>query len=145
MLLARDRWHEEPAPACRTAGARRATWFEQPELWSDEPAASAEPLAASVAETPLVELPLSKRETLREEAQRAEIQDGEESLLLPAERKSRGGVRHMLEVMKLLQVNDGVNGACRQPLRFALPSRRFAPRLSLWRGAPVGTHFLTGC
>jgi hypothetical protein len=120
----------------RAPGARSAAWFEQAEFWADEGQASP---------APAKDVGASKREAARDDAMRVEVVIDDDPLPVVDEHKPRTGAVRMMEVMKFLQVNDGVSGACRRPLRFALPRQGCSPRLQLWRGAPVGTHFGTGC
>ena len=118
---------------------QRKSWLEQGELWmAEEPAAAdaaddgeitpAEPVSPMVALPPAVERVI----------ERPRIQPRRASYA------ARGNAVRIVEIAKFLQVNRAVDGLdLGSPLE--LPARTFAARLNLWKGAPVGTPFVTGC
>lgn len=130
----------------KSAGRKRPVqWFEQPELWSEEPPRAVEPA------TPVVRPDEPSSATARLEALE-EITYARRAAPAPAVpaaavfRSQARGVR-MDEIAKFLQVNNALHGLDAEQHRFSLPAGEFAARFvrALWKGTPVGTPFVRGC
>jgi hypothetical protein len=123
-------------------GRRRALWREQGELWMDGGAAPAAAGAADEDEITPAE-PASSSSFVQLPADL--VIDRPRILPTRASYASRGNAVRVVEIAKFLQVNRAVDGLDLSGARFELPARTFMARLNLWKGAPVGTPFVTGC
>ena len=136
------------AGGARVARKRQVQWFEQAELWKDdaEPAADPEPAVAEATPAPVEPIRVARAMEAIDEmiATRATSEARNEAT--SSFRTSQRSVR-MAEIAKFLQVNQALDGINADQHRFSLPLRRFAASFSrsLWKGSPVGTHFVTGC
>ncbi len=123
-----------------TVRKRKVQWFEQPELWKEEP------VSGQGAKREMPERVATPIEVIEEVAYVRTAEAGSVRGEATSYRDRRQAVR-MAEIAKFLQVNRGLDGLDAEEHRFSLPIRSFAARFSraLWKGSPVGTPFLTGC